>query len=179
MCFIFCNLLPWMFKSSTSSLTRKYLTQGYTPQWRGHMDPFPDLNDFSALWFVFPLSQKQMFCNKSACLSPERARCFSSISSFLHFTGFCFSWNFSRNSLWSHCRVLETWSKHLLLLKVLTKGTSKQHNKAQEICSVLWASKIRNATRQNQTEPAKQTACSQKNDHSGLYYQLLSKTWFI
>ncbi len=141
-------------------------TRLYSTMKRSHgsisRSPNGVLNDFSALWFVFPLSQTQIFCNKSACLSPERARCSSSISSFLHFTGFCFSWNFSRNSLWSHCRVPETWSKHLLLLKVLTKGTSKQHNKAQEICSVLWASKIRNATRQNQTEPAKQTACSQK-----------------
>ncbi len=51
LCFIFCNLLPWMFKSSTSSLTRKYLTQGYTPQWRDHMDPFPDLQMESKRFF--------------------------------------------------------------------------------------------------------------------------------
>lgn len=116
---------------------------------------------------IFQLSDLYFHChknrfsvNKSACLSPEHLRCSSSISSFLQFTEFCFSWNLSHNSLWSHCRVPKTWSKHRLLLKVLTKGISKQHNKAQEICSVLWGLKIRIATRQNQTEPAKQIACS-------------------
>ncbi len=79
----------------------------------------------------------------------------------------------------SHCRVPETWSKHLLLLKVLTKGTSKQHNKPKK--SALSSELQRLETQLDKIKPSQQNKqpVLRKNDHSGLYNQLLSKTWFI